>query len=43
MDARMLSGWVLGAAMGRVTTVPVRAVGPGAGEGEGTGRQEGLF
>ncbi|MFD0232898.1 DUF2797 domain-containing protein [Streptomyces decoyicus] len=45
MDARMLSGWVLGAAVGRVTTVPVRAVGPGAGEreGEGTGRQEGLF
>ncbi|MFC9235799.1 DUF2797 domain-containing protein [Streptomyces decoyicus] len=45
MDARMLSGWVLGAAVGRVTTVPVRAVGPGAGErdAEGTGRQEGLF
>ncbi|QZY20656.1 DUF2797 domain-containing protein [Streptomyces decoyicus] len=45
MDARMLSGWVLGAAVGRVTTVPVRAVGAGAGEreGEGTGRQEGLF
>lgn len=45
MDARMLSGWVLGAAVGRVTTVPVRAGGPGAGEreGEGMGRQEGLF
>ncbi|WP_455754366.1 DUF2797 domain-containing protein [Streptomyces decoyicus] len=45
MDARMLSGWVLGAAVGRVTTVPVRAVGAGAGEreGEGAGRQEGLF
>ncbi|BDH16171.1 DUF2797 domain-containing protein [Streptomyces hygroscopicus] len=38
MDARMLSGWVLGAAVGRVTTVPVRAGGPGAGEREGEGR-----
>lgn len=46
MDARLLSGWVLGAAAGRVTTVPVRATGRGAGErerqGEGAG-QEGLF
>ncbi|WP_336047851.1 DUF2797 domain-containing protein [Streptomyces sp. CA2R101] len=45
MDARVLSGWVLGAAVGRVTTVPVRAVGSGTGEREGEekGRQEGLF
>ncbi|MFD5397730.1 DUF2797 domain-containing protein [Streptomyces sp. NPDC127097] len=46
MDARLLSGWVLGAASGRVTTVPVRATGRAAGErerqGEGAG-QEGLF
>ncbi|MCZ0974112.1 hypothetical protein O1L55_28305 [Streptomyces albulus] len=40
LDARMLSGWVLEAARGRVTTVPVRRV-PEAG---GAGReQEGLF
>ncbi|MEU6325944.1 DUF2797 domain-containing protein [Streptomyces sp. NPDC047049] len=45
MDARVLSGWVLGAAVGRVTTAPVRAVGSGTGEREGEekGRQEGLF
>ncbi|WP_434099426.1 DUF2797 domain-containing protein [Streptomyces platensis] len=45
MDARLLSGWVLGAAVGRVTTVPVRAAGRGAGEREGEGArgQEGLF
>ncbi|MGW2917161.1 DUF2797 domain-containing protein [Streptomyces angustmyceticus] len=51
MDARLLSGWVLGAAVGRVTTVPVRGVVTGAGErkgegrgaGEGAGEQEGLF
>ncbi|WP_437344847.1 DUF2797 domain-containing protein [Streptomyces tubercidicus] len=45
MDARLLSGWVLGAAAGRVTTVPVRAVGRGAGEREREGArgQEGLF
>gem|GEM_PF-1764125 len=45
MDARLLSGWVLGAAVGRVTTVPVRAVGRGAGEREREGArgQEGLF
>ncbi|MGW7572920.1 DUF2797 domain-containing protein [Streptomyces sp. NPDC054765] len=47
MDARMLSGWALGAAVGRVTTVPVRAAVPGAGEREGEGEargcQEGLF
>ncbi|MGW8970374.1 DUF2797 domain-containing protein [Streptomyces platensis] len=45
MDARLLSGWVLGAAAGRVTTVPVRAAGRGAGEREREGArgQEGLF
>ncbi|MGW7485603.1 DUF2797 domain-containing protein [Streptomyces sp. NPDC054786] len=47
MDARVLSGWVLGAAVGRVTTVPVRDAVPGAGERAGEerekGRQEGLF
>lgn len=46
MDARLLSGWVLGAAVGRVTTAPVRAGVSGAGErdlGEEKGRQEGLF
>ncbi|WJY39562.1 DUF2797 domain-containing protein [Streptomyces sp. P9-2B-2] len=45
MDARLLSGWVLGAAAGRVTTVPVRASGRGAGEREREGArgQEGLF
>ncbi|WP_328391212.1 DUF2797 domain-containing protein [Streptomyces sp. NBC_00400] len=44
MDARVLSGWVLGAAVGRVTTAPVRAVGSGMREGEEEkGRQEGLF
>ncbi|WP_433857397.1 DUF2797 domain-containing protein [Streptomyces kronopolitis] len=48
MDARVLSGWVLGAAAGPVTTVPVsepargRAGAKGAGEREGGG-QEGLF
>lgn len=42
MDARVLSGWVLGAAGGRVTTVPVRAAVAGVGEREGVG-QEGLF
>ncbi|MFE2226249.1 DUF2797 domain-containing protein [Streptomyces kronopolitis] len=46
MDARVLSGWVLGAAGGRVTTVPVvakgRAAAKGAGEQE-DGGQEGLF
>ncbi|MEW1673499.1 DUF2797 domain-containing protein [Streptomyces noursei] len=41
LDARMLSGWVLEAARGRVTTVPVRRV-PEAG-GAGGGEQEGLF
>nr|WP_281066985.1 DUF2797 domain-containing protein [Streptomyces inhibens] len=41
MDARVLAGWVLGAAEGRVTTVPVRAGAYGAGEREGG--QEGLF
>ncbi|MGW8556266.1 DUF2797 domain-containing protein [Streptomyces tubercidicus] len=40
MDARLLSGWVLGAAEGRVTTVSVRAAARVAGEGDG---QEGLF
>ncbi|MGA4877502.1 DUF2797 domain-containing protein [Streptomyces lydicamycinicus] len=44
MDARLLSGWVLGAAEGRVTTVAVRAAGRGAGEREREGAgQEGLF
>ncbi|BDM73324.1 hypothetical protein HEK616_68110 [Streptomyces nigrescens] len=48
MDARLLSGWVLGAAAGRVTTVPVlpaRTAGPGGPErgGERGGEQEGLF
>ncbi|MGW3007339.1 DUF2797 domain-containing protein [Streptomyces sp. NPDC001219] len=45
LDARLLSGWVLGAAVGRVTTVPVRAAVRGAGDGarEGAGGQEGLF
>ncbi|WP_420707176.1 DUF2797 domain-containing protein [Streptomyces sp. NRRL S-1448] len=44
MDARLLSGWVLGAATGRVTTVPVlpaRTAVPGASERGG--EQEGLF
>ncbi|WP_310725108.1 DUF2797 domain-containing protein [Streptomyces sp. N2A] len=44
MDARLLSGWVLGAATGRVTTAPVlpaRTAGPGAPERGG--EQEGLF
>ncbi|WP_435839523.1 DUF2797 domain-containing protein [Streptomyces caniferus] len=51
MDARLLSGWVLGAAVGRVTTVPVRGVVTGRGKRAGTGEgdekekgwQEGLF
>ncbi|MEU8780714.1 DUF2797 domain-containing protein [Streptomyces sp. NPDC048637] len=47
MDARLLSGWVLGAAAGEATTVPVRAAARGAGEreraGAGNGGQEGLF
>ncbi|GAA3162929.1 hypothetical protein GCM10017688_06750 [Streptomyces ramulosus] len=47
LDARLLSGWVLGAARGGVTTVPVREApyGRGARRGgaEGEGGQEGLF
>ncbi|MFF9786172.1 DUF2797 domain-containing protein [Streptomyces nigrescens] len=45
MDARLLSGWVLGPAVGEATTVPVRAAARGAGEREreGVGGQEGLF
>lgn len=43
MDARLLSGWVLGAASGRVTTVPVRAVGERERAGERGRGQEGLF
>ncbi|WP_411134811.1 DUF2797 domain-containing protein [Streptomyces sp. C10] len=45
MDARLLSGWVLGPAVGEATTVPVRAAARGAGEREreGKGGQEGLF
>ncbi|MGW8398858.1 DUF2797 domain-containing protein [Streptomyces lydicus] len=45
LDARVLSGWVLGAARGRVTTVPVRAgaYGAAAREGKEEGAQEGLF
>ncbi|MEU9118318.1 DUF2797 domain-containing protein [Streptomyces sp. NPDC048506] len=44
LDARMLSGWVLGAASGRTTTVPVRAAAAGFLQGGGEeGRQEGLF
>ncbi|MFC9879090.1 DUF2797 domain-containing protein [Streptomyces libani] len=47
MDARLLSGWVLGPAVGEATTVPVRAAARGAGERErereGMGGQEGLF
>ncbi|MFH8567475.1 DUF2797 domain-containing protein [Streptomyces sp. NPDC017993] len=51
LDARMLSGWVLGPAEGRVTTVPVRAAAYGSGarpgprrrEEERGGGQEGLF
>ncbi|WP_018536633.1 DUF2797 domain-containing protein [Streptomyces sp. MspMP-M5] len=41
MDGRLLAGWVLGAARGRVTTVPVWWV--GAREGARGGEQEGLF
>ncbi|GAA2686053.1 DUF2797 domain-containing protein [Streptomyces lunalinharesii] len=41
LDARVLSGWVLGAARGRVTTVPVRRVAESGGAGGG--EQEGLF
>lgn len=45
LDARLLSGWVLGPATGRVTTVPVREApygGPGAGDRSGRrGGQEG--
>ncbi|WP_167739056.1 DUF2797 domain-containing protein [Streptomyces noursei] len=41
LDARLLSGWVLGAARGRVTTAPVRW--PAAGGDERGGKQEGLF
>ncbi|MFB6438609.1 DUF2797 domain-containing protein [Streptomyces sp. NPDC056411] len=37
MDARLLSGWVLGAATGRVTTVPVREAAYGAGSSRGSG------
>ncbi|MFB7636253.1 DUF2797 domain-containing protein [Streptomyces sp. NPDC056149] len=41
LDARLLSGWVLGAARGAVTTAPVRwAAEHGRGRG---GEQEGLF
>ncbi|MFI7090895.1 DUF2797 domain-containing protein [Streptomyces lydicus] len=45
MDAQVLSGWVLGAAQGRATTVPVRAGAYGAAEREEKeeGAQEGLF
>ncbi|MER6052444.1 DUF2797 domain-containing protein [Streptomyces sp. NPDC001793] len=41
MDGRLLAGWVLGAARGRVTTVPVRW--GGAGRAEEGGEQGGLF
>ncbi|MFE1770060.1 DUF2797 domain-containing protein [Streptomyces sp. NPDC059008] len=41
LDARGLAGWVLGAASGRVTTVPVRAAVSRMREREG--EQEGLF
>ncbi|WP_275308431.1 DUF2797 domain-containing protein [Streptomyces yunnanensis] len=41
LDARLLSGWVLGAARGRVTTAPVRW--PVAGDDERGAEQEGLF
>ncbi|MGP8300346.1 DUF2797 domain-containing protein [Streptomyces inhibens] len=44
MDARVLAGWVLGAAEGRVTTAPVRVGAYGVhGAGEREGGQEGLF
>nr|WP_044362684.1 DUF2797 domain-containing protein [Streptomyces natalensis] len=45
LDLRVLSGWVLGAASGAVTTVPVREgeAGRGVGGGEGGAGQEGLF
>ncbi|WP_399096959.1 DUF2797 domain-containing protein [Streptomyces sp. BBFR2] len=47
LDARLLSGWVLGAARGEVTTVPVRDAPYGGRERrrgeEGGGGQEGLF
>ncbi|WP_405747822.1 DUF2797 domain-containing protein [Streptomyces sp. NBC_01525] len=47
LDARLLSGWVLGAARGEVTTVPVRVASYGRGGRrggeEGDGGQEGLF
>ncbi|MEV0371139.1 DUF2797 domain-containing protein [Streptomyces sp. NPDC050636] len=43
LDARVLSGWVLGAAKGRVTTVPLRAAAYGAGAAGAAGPQEGLF
>ena len=51
LDARMLSGWVLGPAEGRVTTVPVCAAAYGSAARRGSGRrdeerdggQEGLF
>ncbi|MFF4950534.1 DUF2797 domain-containing protein [Streptomyces chattanoogensis] len=41
LDLRVLSGWVLGAASGTVTTVPVR--GREGGPAEGHDGQEGLF
>ncbi|WP_411144830.1 DUF2797 domain-containing protein [Streptomyces sp. x-80] len=48
LDARVLSGWVLGPAAGRVTTVAVRAAAYGAGAAgtggrAGDGLQGGLF
>ncbi|MEU5015508.1 DUF2797 domain-containing protein [Streptomyces sp. NPDC021749] len=44
MDARLLSGWVLGAATGRVTTVPVRPARTAVrGAPDRGGEQEGLF
>ncbi|MHB6908634.1 DUF2797 domain-containing protein [Streptomyces sp. DB-54] len=44
MDARVWSGWVLGAARGRVTTVPVRRAAEADGpRGQRGGEQEGLF
>ncbi|WP_043270289.1 DUF2797 domain-containing protein [Streptomyces sp. CT34] len=46
LDARLLAGWVLGAARGSVTTVPVRPATKGEmgeGRGEGEAGQEGLF
>ncbi|MFE7607862.1 DUF2797 domain-containing protein [Streptomyces celluloflavus] len=48
LDARVLSGWVLGPAAGRMTTVAVRAAAYGAGAAgaggrEGGGLQGGLF